>query len=296
MAVRVSKDRPDSDDKPKKFKAPKTGGLDLSLPTEATDPITDLGGIMILIHGERKIGKTSLATMFGKTMLLAFEVGYKGLRVFARDVPDWDHARGYLRLLRKDKSYKTVVIDTADIAYALCDLWVCKKNGIDDIAEMEWGKGWRALRKEFETFLTDLVKTGKGVIILSHSQEREVKTRSGETYDRIMPTMAKAAREIIEGMADLMAYYQYDGERRILTIEGDDHITAGHRFEERFRTPDGQRIRHIDMGSSRQEAYKNFVAAWTNKYEPEDEDDLVQDEEEAPTKKGKKKFKLKKAS
>jgi hypothetical protein len=249
---------------------------------------------MLLIYGERKIGKTSLASMFGKTFIMAFEVGYKGLRVFAKDVPDWDHARGYLRLLKKDKSYKTVVLDTADIAYALCDLWVCRKNGIDDVAEMEWGKGWRALRKEFETFLNDLVKTGKGVIILSHSQEREVTTRSGDKYDRIMPTMAKAAREIIEGMVDVWACYQYDGERRILTIEGDDHISAGHRFGERFRTPEGQRLRHIDMGSSKEEAYKNFVRAWNNKYEPNSNDDLVEgdeDEEEAPKKK-KRKFKL----
>lgn len=256
-----------------------------------TAPIDDLGGCMLLIYGERKIGKTSLAAMFGKTFVMAFEVGYKGLRVFAKDVPDWEHARGYLRLLKKDRSYKTVTIDTADIAFALCELWTCKRLGISDISEAEWGKGWRALRKEFESFLVELTKTGKGIIIISHSQEREVKTRSGDAYDRIMPTMAKAAREIVEGMVDIWACYQYDGDRRILTIEGDDHISAGHRFGERFRTPDGQRLRNIDMGTSAKEAYKNFVAAWNNKYDA-DSDDLVEEEEDEKPKK-KSKFKLK---
>jgi len=101
--------------------------------------------------------------------------------------------------------------------------------------------------------------------------------------------MPKQGREIIEGLVDIWCYFGYDGNRRLLTIIGDDHISAGHRFAERFRTPKGRVIRAIDMGRSAEEGYENFVAAWNNKYRPEHEEDLMPEERR---KKSSSKFKL----
>jgi hypothetical protein len=289
MAV-VKRERADEEPRErKKFKAPKSEPVDFVLPEDKTEPISDLGGAVILITGEKKIGKTSLANQFGKNLVLAFEVGYKGLRIFKSDVPNWDTARAALKVLRKDKHYTTVTVDTADKSFTQCDAWVCRRLGITHPSEEDWGKGWAAIRKEYTDWIDGLTYTSKGVILISHSQEREVKKRGGESYDRIMPTMPKQAREIVEGLVDIWCHYQYDGDRRILTILGDDHISAGHRFTERFRTPDGVPIRNIDMGRSPEEAYRNFKAAWHNKYEPEFDEDLAQDTR--PKKKTK--FKLK---
>lgn len=249
--------------------------VDLSLPKEMTEPIDDLGQCVILISGEKKIGKSSLSAQFGKNLNMAFEIGYKGLRIYKKDIPDWDTARAIVRQLKKDKTFNTVTIDTADKAFKRCEDWSNRKLGIEHASEEEWGKGWASIRNEFERFVDTLTHTGKGVILISHTQEKEVKRRNGESYDRIMPTLPKQGREIVEGLVDIFAHYQYDGDRRILTILGDDHISAGHRFSERFRTPDGHAIRHIDMGKSPEEGHANFVAAWNNEYEPTHEDDVV---------------------
>jgi hypothetical protein len=280
MAV-IKKERGAGDERPAKRRAEKVSEADSTfvLPTEQTEPVTTLSSALIFIFGERKIGKTSLAAQFPNALVLAFETGYKGLRVYKSDIADWTSAKLALRAIKKDKSFKTIVVDTGDLAYKYAEAAACKKLGIDDPSEEEWGRGWRAVRKEFEGWLTSLTATGKGVIVLSHSHEQEVRQRGGVTYDRIMPTMAKAAREIVEGMVDVWAYYQYDGTRRVLTILGDDHIAAGHRFGERFRTPEGLRVRQIDMGESEQEAYRNFVACFSNKYTPPTPEDLAVDEE-----------------
>jgi AAA domain len=262
------------------------------LPDEKSDPIEDLGKAVILITGEKKIGKTSLSAQFGKNLNLSFEVGYKGLEIFQIDIPDWETARAVGRKLRKDKKFNTVTVDTADQAYKKMEKYVLKKHGIDHASELEWGKGWAALKQEFEDFIDLLTHTGKGVMLISHSQEKEVRTRDGGSYDRIMATIPKAGREIIEGLVDIWCHFGYDGKRRVLTILGDDHISAGHRFTNRFRTPDGRPVRRIDMGRNEKEGYANFLACWNNKYEPEDEDDI-----DAPPKKSKKskgKFSLKK--
>lgn len=271
--------------------------IDSSLPTDLTEPIDDLGRAVILITGEKKIGKTSLAAQFGKNLNMAFEVGYKGLRLFKKDIPDWDTARAVVRALKKDKKYSTVTIDTAEKSFKRAEEWSNKRLGIEHASEEEWGKGWAAIRTAFEKFIDDITHSGKGVIMISHSQEKEVKKRNGDTFDRVVSSMSRPAREVVEGIVDIWAYYGYDGDRRVLTIVGDDYIQAGHRFAERFRTPDGRRLRCIDMGRDEKEGYKNFLAAWNNKYEPENDADIVKDDEseddDAPKKK-KNKFKLKK--
>lgn len=256
----------------------------LTLPTEATEPVDDLWGNLILLFGERKVGKTAMLSKVKGAFFMATEVGYKGLRLFKRDVTTWREAKGYAKLIAKDKEYKVIVIDIADILYDLCFDYICEKMVISHPNDEDYGKAWHAIKKEFENFLLNLAHSGKGVVLVSHAEEKEVKQRGGEGYDRIMPTMSKQARKIIEGMVDIWACFTYDGKRRVLVISGDDHIAAGHRFGERFLTPDGRRLRQIYMGRSPKEALANLQAAWNNEFEPHKDGDA---EEVSTTKKSK---------
>lgn len=263
------------------------------LPTERSEPAEDLGAYTWLIFGEKKIGKTTLTALFGKAVHLFTEPGGKALRVYPVIIDDWRKFKKAVRALKKDSKFDTVVVDIVDKLYPMCEDYTCDKLGIQDLAEEDWGKGWRENRKEFQRVLDELLNTGKGVVFISHAQEQEVETRDGKTYDRMMPTMHKRMRDEIESVVDIWAYYTYDRKRRVLQILGDDHVSAGHRLEGRFQTPDGRAIRCIDMGSSSKQAYKNVVAAFNNKYEPTKERDVDSPEEEDEDRKTKKKKKLK---
>jgi hypothetical protein len=241
---------------------------DFKLPDEISEPSEKLGDYTMMIFGEKKIGKTTLAAEFPDAMFLFFEPGGRGLRVYGSAIDTWDDARAALKLLRKNKRFSTIVVDTADLAYKLCDTWVCADMGIKDPGDAPYGLGWRNVRKEFERWITGLAHCGKGLIIISHASEQEVEMASGESVSRLSPTMAKQAREILDGMVDIWAYYGYHGRRRILVIEGDERLAAGHRLTERFRTTDGERLRSIDMGKSPKEGYTNVLAAFNNAYVP----------------------------
>jgi hypothetical protein len=239
---------------------------DYKLPDTISEPSEHLGAYTMMIFGEKKIGKTTLAAEFPKACFLFFEPGGRGLRVFSSLINDWTDAKAALKALKKDEKFQTIVVDTADLAYKLAESAACKRLGIDDPGDAAYGKGWRAVRKEFEAWLTGLGLCGKGLIIISHSSEQEVQAKDGSSYDRIMPTMAKQAREIVDGMVDIWAYYGYEGRRRVLQIEGDENVSCGHRLTERFRTADGERLRSIDMGKSPKDGYRNLVAAFQNEY------------------------------
>lgn len=238
----------------------------LRLTTEYSEPVDDIGDITILLYGREKIGKTSIAARFPDSYFLMVEPGGKGQRL-RKDTPlDWLEFKRYVSLLGKSELFQTVVIDTVDIAYSLCEDYVLQKLGIDHQSDEKWGKGWKMVRKEFSNVMTRIANGGRGVIFISHATEREIERRDGTSHDLIVPTMGKQAREILEPMVDLWAYFRYseDGDRE-LVIRGDERVSAGHRLDNHFQDVDS-----IPMGLSPQEGFDNFVKAFNNELEVEE--------------------------
>jgi len=66
-------------------------------------------------------------------------------------------------------------------------------------------------------------------------------------------------------MVDIVAYYQYIGSDRFITIRGCEGLVAGSRCSANFKTPKGEAIWHIPAGDNEEEAYENFVTAFQNK-------------------------------
>jgi hypothetical protein len=235
------------------------------LPTERSTPMESLTDYIILCYGEKKIGKTSMFSHYGDAFFAMFEPGSKALALYEDTMGSWIKFRQFVKAMEKDEKHGTIVIDTADEAYQRCMEYVCKKMGMDHPSDEGYGKGWNAVRTEFTRQISRLCRTGKGIVLISHSVEREIKQRQGGTYDRIMPTMSGQARDVIESMTDIWCYYGYDGGDRILWIQGDELISAGNRLDERFRYSDsGERIKQIPMGTSSEESWGAFLDAFNN--------------------------------
>lgn len=238
----------------------------VKLPDKKSVPKSRLEDFVTLLYGEVKVGKTTLLQHHENAFYAMFEAGGKSVATYQKPIPSWEYWIAYVKELRKDKFFRHVVIDTVDVAARQCVVYVCDKLGIDHPAEEDYGKGYDMIAAEFQRrMITELTSLGKGVTFVSHAEQKEVKSRSGEKFDRIQPTMSKMARRVIEPSVDIWAYYCLNGNRRQLHIEGDDLIAAGHRLETRFKYPDGNPIRVIPMGSSSKEAYRNFVDAFNNK-------------------------------
>ena len=85
----------------------------------------DLRGYSVLFYGEPKSGKTTIATKFPRHLLLAFEKGYSAIPgAMAQPIDKWSDARKVLKQLKDPKvkeMFETIIVDTADIAYDLCE-------------------------------------------------------------------------------------------------------------------------------------------------------------------------------
>ena len=84
----------------------------------------DLSGYSVLLYGTPKSGKTTIASKFPKALVFAFEKGYSAIPgIMAMPINKWSEFRSFLSDLDEPETkemYKTIVIDTADIAYEYC--------------------------------------------------------------------------------------------------------------------------------------------------------------------------------
>ena len=250
-----------------------------TLPTQKSEPIDTIEKAIMLLYGERKIGKTSLASRFTDAFFLMFEPGGSGLSIYQQDIADWNMFCEFVDLLQEQTDfYRTIVIDTIDIAYEKCMEYVCKREGFGHPSDKEvgFGKGWKLVDTEFKKQMTRLLQTGRGTVFVSHAHTKEFQAMSGPKFDKLVPTMGTQAARYIIGLADILAYYGYYGEERFLTIRGSDSVECGHRLRENFWVEDrSERVHSIPMGKDEDEAYANFMLAFNNKQQtngkPEDE-------------------------
>ena len=205
-----------------------------ALPVKKTPPKQKMEEQIILIYGPPKIGKSTLASQFDNPLFLATEAGLNNLEVYQVPVPKWEEFLGYCKEIAIGKhDFKTIVIDTIDNLFKACSEYVRKKNNIQHESDLDWGKGWSLVKDEFSRALTKLSLLPYGLVMISHADFIEIKTRTAK-ITKAVPTLQKSAREIILGMSDIILYCEStvtdrEGEIRIMRTKPSENWEAGDR-------------------------------------------------------------------
>lgn len=170
----------------------------------------DLSGYITYIFGEGGTGKTTLAAQLEKPLLLAFEPGYRALPgVRAIDVTSWADFKSVVRQLKNPKAketFKSISIDTVDIAADLCEKYICSNNDVEKLSDIPWGNGFKLMKKEFEESFRTIAQLGYAVFFISHAKDKTIKREDGTEYTRVIPSLTPSYNEIIRNMADIEAY------------------------------------------------------------------------------------------
>ena len=201
----------------------------------------DLRGRFVEIFGREKAGKTSTAVMWPKPLLCAFEKGYNALvGVYAADIDNWSTFKDICRQLKKPEMkerFETVIIDTTGIAFSMCEDFVKQQHGVTEISEIPWGRGFKALREEFEKTFRELSKQGYAIVFIAHSKTKltDVTDKDGNRLEQISPNLPAACAEAVNGLVDVIAYLgvEYDENRnasRWLYLRETPTIFAGSRY------------------------------------------------------------------
>lgn len=198
----------------------------------------DLSGYITYIYGAPKCGKTTLAVQMEKALLVAFEPGYHALPgVMAQDVTSWAEMKQLYRQLkdpRVQEMYRCVIIDTIDIAADRCKKYICNQNGIEDLGDLGYGKGWTKFKEEFNEVFRGLTQLGYAVFFIGHDKPESIDNPDGTKTLKIRPALSNSTKTVIAGMADIYGYAHQKaaGEMSVLTLrDASGVIECGCRFK-----------------------------------------------------------------
>ena len=239
--------------------------MKLVLPTQNSVPETDISRYSFFIYGKQGIGKTTLSLQFPNALHMMFEPGAKSKALRKIEPANWKEVEGYIKLIKDDTAYKTVVIDTCDLMWDMCTAQVCEDKGVDYLKDIGFGDGYSIAGTRFRKALID-IHMNKGLIILSHDKMRISEEKNEEGY--IIPSVPKRGADTIAKWADLTAHYYINvANERLLKIRANAKAEAKCRPDEFFNYTDGTPIMNIPMGKSAGESYENFLKSFNNELE-----------------------------
>ena len=234
----------------------------------------DLSGYITYIYGAPKTGKTTLATQMDGCLLLAFEQGYNALPgVMAQDIVTWGEMKQVFRELKKpevQQTFKAVIVDTIDVAADKCKKYICQQNGIEDLGDLGYGKGWTKFKDEFNEIFRGLTQLGYAVFFIGHHKEVTITDPAGTEKIVIRPALSNSTREVIAGMADIYGYahQKNEGQMSVLTLRDTaGHIECGCRFK---YIPNEITTSYQNLVSAIQEAIEKEAADHDNKFVTEE--------------------------
>lgn len=208
------------------------------LPTEKIPPKTDLADYTTLIHGPSKRGKSTWCSHADGALFLATEPGLNALSTYNVPIRNWKELLAAAsEIAHGNHSFKTIIIDTIDNAFRFCSEYICEKLGIQHESDAGYGKAWALIYSEFHRVLTKLAFLPYGLILISHSQDKEIQTRTGK-YTKVVPTLPDKACKIVLGLVDLILYCDIetsigeDGKpayRRVMRTKPSPYYEAGDR-------------------------------------------------------------------
>lgn len=167
-------------------------------------------GKMFLIYGGPKTGKTSTACQFSKPLLMAFEPGYNLIDgIKAVPVTSWIDMKNYAKQFCKQEvrdAYDTIIIDTVGLMWGLCEKFIKTQKDIEDLTDLGFGKGYRAVRDEFQDVINSLGQMGYTLVFISHAEKKDYTDGLGVNHSGITPALDKRPKEIISGLVDVFMF------------------------------------------------------------------------------------------
>lgn len=204
----------------------------------------NLSNYSSMLFAGAKFGKTTFSVnMFPKGLILAWEIGYKGIKG-AKAVPmrKWSDCAKLTRQLKDERAkelYDILIIDVMDLMYEAALQHVLSLNGVDSINKIGFGQGYTQLDNLIRNQLLEWQRLGYNLFFISHSttREEEIMLPDGtkQTIEKIVPTLNKRCFNLINKFVDNIfmgniVLNEKGEEERMLFTRETIYYKAGSRF------------------------------------------------------------------
>ena len=171
--------------------------------------------LKVVLYGTEGIGKTTFAAKFPNPLFIDTEEGTTRYDVARFEAPKtWKDILDQIDyVITNPSSCKTLVLDTADRAEALCTRYICEQNDKPNIEAWGYGKGYKILSDEFVKLTArfdKVIEKGINVVIIAHAQTRKFEQPDElGAYDRYEMKLSKYNAPMLKEWADLLLFVNY---------------------------------------------------------------------------------------
>lgn len=168
-----------------------------------------------VIYGSEGIGKTTFAAEFPEPLFIDTEGGTAHLDVRRITAPpSWEELLAVIREVANTKGIcKTLVLDTADWAEALCVNHILAKYHQTSIESFGYGKGYTYLAEEFGRLLSaldEVIHSGKHVVLTAHAKMRKFEQPDEQgAYDRWEMKLSRQVAPLLKEWCDMLLFLNY---------------------------------------------------------------------------------------
>lgn len=172
----------------------------------------------VVVYGPEGVGKSTFAAQFPEPLFIDTEGSTEHM-----DVPRFESPSSWTMMLeqidytiRNPHICKTLVIDTADWAEAMCIQGILDADGTKSLADYDYGRGYIKNEEEFGRFLNMLTRVtdkGVGVVVTAHSQIKAfIQPDEMGAYDRYELKLEKKTSALLKEWADMLLFANYKTE------------------------------------------------------------------------------------
>lgn len=144
-----------------------------------------------------KFGKTTLARLIPKSVLLACEVGYDSLTIDVKRIKRWEDFVEFIDLLEEHidtigDELKLIVVDTVHELWRMCNQYTLNrinmklrskgKTGVETLEQYDYRNGLRIRDEEFIKQRDRLKNLGLQPLWMSHLVKKKIKPDDEESY------------------------------------------------------------------------------------------------------------------
>lgn len=169
----------------------------------------------ILLHGDHKTGKSSLAAAAPNPLFIQTEDGLDSID--AQSLPLCTSFNMLLDQLEQvyteEHDFKTLVIDSLDWAETIIYKHVCTEAGKKSLSDFNYGAGYQATLECFGEMITaiNLIREKRGMIVIltAHSQTKAYNNPLGSDYDRYQIKLREKNSELFLEWVDLIGFMHF---------------------------------------------------------------------------------------
>lgn len=166
--------------------------------------------IKMILYGEPGTGKSVFASKFPKPFFITTDGNYEWLEEFGADmdahiqVNSWSEAKKAFTM--DFDNYETIVVDLTEDLFKWCEYEYCKKNKLDHVSDVGYGKGYDITRNDFIIELSKLIGLDKHIVFIMHGKTITVKDRRGVEHTKYVPS-DRMPDKVIDALEGRVRYF-----------------------------------------------------------------------------------------